>query len=354
MNPYLKHYVLKRTIERPRYHPDPILIVPATVEVEQVQEPLSKSLQILLNNIDGFDYIHHRDWRPLMRDLTKAVFPNLLANHTVGVQPFSAHEGQVYRLLTKSVPYEAPPDAYFYQPPTTRYQITIEKFPSFTRNMRLATRYEFPAGDSEAEMIKSIAKETIAELDNEILLHLHIIAGEPSFHSTSKILDRTHFASTSTNPDFRLSELGFNIRRAASKIAMDTHRCAGNFCVVSGYALSLLKQGCDFKPEENINTLAATPLVGTLNNAIKVFHNPWLAPTKPVLVGYKGNGNEIDAGYFYSPYALGIPSGMIIDPNTFEPIMAFRTQRATLSFKKSEESQFESSDYFKTVDIQDA
>jgi hypothetical protein len=63
-------------------------------------------------------------------------------------------------------------------------------------------------------------------------------------------------------------------------------------------------------------------MVGTLNNAMKVYVNTYASDNSPVLVGYKGS-SESDAAAFYCPYIPLMSSGVVLDPSTFEPVVSF-------------------------------
>jgi hypothetical protein len=52
--------------------------------------------------------------------------------------------------------------------------------------------------------------------------------------------------------------------------------------------------------------------------------------TQPILLGYKGN-SEIDAGFYYCPYELLISTGVVIHPQTFDPVISFMTRYGTLT-----------------------
>ena len=45
-----------------------------------------------------------------------------------------------------------------------------------------------------------------------------------------------------------------------------------------------------------------TKFVGTLNSSMKVYVDQFANDTTPVLVGYKGEGTEVDAAAYYCPY----------------------------------------------------
>ena len=56
-------------------------------------------------------------------------------------------------------------------------------------------------------------------------------------------------------------------------------------------------------------------MVGTLNNAMKVYVNTYAADASDILIGYKGS-SESDAAAFYCPYIPLMSSGVVLDPSS--------------------------------------
>jgi hypothetical protein len=68
-----------------------------------------------------------------------------------------------------------------------------------------------------------------------------------------------------------------------------------------------------------------------------------------VLIGYKGN--DIDAAAFYCPYVPLTSSGVIIDPQTFEPVVSFLTRYGFIALTNSASSLGNAADYLGLVGI---
>jgi hypothetical protein len=91
-------------------------------------------------------------------------------------------------------------------------------------------------------------------------------------------------------------------------------------------------------------------MVGTLNNAMKVYVNTYAADSSPVLIGYKGS-SESDAAAFYCPYIPLMSSGVVLDPDTFEPTVSFMTRYGYVELNNTASSLGNAADYLGKVDI---
>jgi hypothetical protein len=87
-----------------------------------------------------------------------------------------------------------------------------------------------------------------------------------------------------------------------------------------------------------------TKLVGTLNNAMRVFVDSYAPSGTPVLVGYKGS-SETDAAAFYCPYIPLMSSGVVLDPQTFEPVVSFMTRYGYVELTNTASSFGNAADY---------
>ena len=65
--------------------------------------------------------------------------------------------------------------------------------------------------------------------------------------------------------------------------------------------------------------------VGTLNGAMRIYVDTYASDNSAVLVGYKGS-SEADAAAFYCPYVPLMSSGVVLDPDTLEPVVGFMTR----------------------------
>jgi len=91
-------------------------------------------------------------------------------------------------------------------------------------------------------------------------------------------------------------------------------------------------------------------MVGTLNNAMKVYVNTYAGDGASVLVGYKGS-SESDAAAFYCPYIPLMSSGVVLDPGTFEPTVSFMTRYGYVELNNTASSLGNAADYLGLVGI---
>ena len=72
-----------------------------------------------------------------------------------------------------------------------------------------------------------------------------------------------------------------------------------------------------------------------------------------VLIGYKG-ASEADAPAFYCPYIPLMSSGVVLDPNTFEPVVGFLTRYGYVELSNTASSLGNAGDYLGKVAINSA
>lgn len=120
------------------------------------------------------------------------------------------------------------------------------------------------------------------------------------------------------------------IHQVANKIAHKTRRGAGNFIVVSPLIASILQTASTvFEPaivadsSTRIRVDNGNKFVGTIGT-IKVFCSLSIAEGS-ILVGYKGK-SEHDAGYILGPYVAIARGAVVVNPNTFQPLVHLKTR----------------------------
>lgn len=212
--------------------------------------------------------------------------------------------------------------------------------------------------DLESEMTKALSAEIVQEIDSEIIQDLLGLAGTV----------RTFDFNASSGPTYapawvgdRYSHLAVFINEIANEIARKTRRGAGNYIVVSPVVVSILQSAAKavFAPavEGSFKGPNNTQLVGTLNGTIKVYSYIWnqeqLASSNPnrILVGYKGGNGETDAGYFYCPYIPLMSSGVVVNPDTYNPSVSLMTRYAKLAFTDPTTSLGNSADYYGRLNV---
>jgi len=238
-----------------------------------------------------------------------------------------------------------------------RLSIQILKQTVEAKTRKLSARWTFESAqdaqsqhgiDVEAEIMAALAQEITAEIDQEVLTSLRALAG------TVETYDQAAVSGTATFVGDEHAALAVQINRTANLIAQRTRRGAGNFAVVSPFALTILQSATTSAfartTEGSFEAPTNTKMVGTLNNAMKVYVDSYASDATPVLVGYKGS-SESDAAAFYCPYIPLMSSGVVLDPSTFEPVVSFMTRYGYVELSNTASSLGNAADYLGEVAI---
>jgi hypothetical protein len=320
----------------------------------------------------------------------RRVMPTVIANEIIGVQPMTGPVGQIHTLRVRYAdtfgaptpvtsgtealgPFEiarfyagngnsadprAASTAVLEGVPGNRLNIQVLKETVEAKTRRLSARWTFESAqdaqaqqgiDVEAEIMAALAQEITAEIDQEILFSLRNLPGAPT-----AIFDQGNVSGTATYVGDEHAALAVLINRQANLIASRTRRGAGNWTVVSPTALTILQSATTSAfartTEGTFEAPTNTKFVGTLNNSMRVYVDQYANDATPVLVGYKGPG-EIDAAAYYCPYVPLTSSGVIIDPQTFEPVVSFMTRYGYIELTNSASSLGNAADYVGLVGI---
>jgi hypothetical protein len=322
----------------------------------------------------------------------RRVMPTVIANEIIGVQPMTGPVAQIHTLRVRYAdnaagvtagaealsPFEiakaysgngqtnaqlprAASTAALEGRPGNRLSIQILKETVEAKTRRLSARWTFEAQqdaqaqqgiDIEAEIMAALAQEITAEIDQEILNSLRMLPGAPTAS-----YDQANVSGTATFVGDEHAALSVLINRQANLIAQRTRRGAANWIVVSPTALTILQSATTSAfartTEGVFEAPTNTKYVGTLNNSLRVYVDQYAQDDTPVLVGYKGQG-EIDAAAYYCPYVPLTSSGVVIDPQTFEPVVSFMTRYGYLELTNSASSLGNAADYLGLVGINTA
>ena len=320
----------------------------------------------------------------------RRVMPTVIANELVGVQPMTGPVGQIHTLRVRYSdtfagatggattageealsPFkiaEGYSGATTGKPAATsalegvagnKLSIQILKQTVEAKTRKLSARWTFEAAqdaqaqqgiDIEAEIMAALAQEITAEIDQEVLRSLATLS------STVLTYDQAAVSGTATFVGDEHAALAVQINRAANLIAQRTRRGAGNWAVVSPTTLTLLQSATTSAfartTEGTFEAPTNTKFVGTLNSAMKVYVNAY-AENDHVLVGYKGS-SESDAAAFYCPYIPLMSSGVVLDPQTFEPVVSFMTRYGYVELTNTASSLGNAGDYLATVNVTSA
>jgi hypothetical protein len=205
--------------------------------------------------------------------------------------------------------------------------------------------------DLEAEITASLSAAVVSDVDNELINDLIALAG-----TTASFDMAGSFTGVPNYIGDRHAVIGVLINKVANEIARKTRRGPANWIVVSPLVVSVLQSAAKsvFAPavSGSFDGPNNTKLVGTLNGSIKVYtyiyHDQG---TEPILVGFKGGSGEMDAGYFYCPYIPLMSSGVVVDPNTFNPHVSLMTRYGKATFTSSATSLGNSADYYGRISV---
>jgi len=317
----------------------------------------------------------------------RRVMPTVIANELVGVQPMTGPVGQIHTLRVRYAdsadqvaageealsPFKiaaaysgnntdsgakAASTATLEGQAGKRMSIQILKQTVEAKTRKLSARWTFEAAqdaqaqqgiDVEAEVMAALAQEITAEIDQEIIASLISLAG-----SATQTYDQAAVSGTATFVGDEHAALAVQINRVSNLIAQRTRRGAGNYAVVSPFALTILQSATTSAfartTEGTFEAPTNTKFVGTLNNAMKVYVNSYAVDSTDILIGYKG-GSESDAPAFYCPYIPLMSSGVVLDPSTFEPVVSFMTRYGYVELSNTASSLGNAADYLGRVAI---
>jgi len=317
----------------------------------------------------------------------RRVMPTVIANELVGVQPMTGPVGQVHTLRVRYSdsangatageealsPFKiaeaysgastgrAAPSAQLEGAAGNKLSIQILKQTVEAKTRKLSARWTFEAAqdsqamhgiDIEAEIMAALAQEITAEIDQEVLTSLQSLAG-----AAIETYNQATVSGTATFVGDEHAALAVQVNRVANLIAQRTRRGAGNWAVVSPLALTILQSATTSAfartTEGTFEAPTNTKMVGTLNNAMRVYVNTYASDAAPVLIGYKG-ASESDAAAFYCPYIPLMSSGVVLDPSTFEPVVSFMTRYGYVELSNTASSLGNAADYLGKVAINNA
>ena len=318
----------------------------------------------------------------------RRVMPTVIANEIVGVQPMTGPVAQIHTLRVRYAdqvsatsgdstvggdealsPFKiataysgttagkAASTSTLEGTPGNRINVQILKQVVEAKTRKLSARWTFEAAqdaqsmhglDVEAEIMAALAQEITVEIDQEILASLASLSGNTYNYNQATV------SGTATFVGDEHAALAVLINRAANLIAQRTRRGAGNWAVVSPEALTVLQSATTSafarSTEGTFEAPTNTKFVGTLNGAMKIYVNSYAAAGSAVLVGYKGS-SEADAAAFYCPYVPLMSSGVVLDPNTFEPVVGFMTRYGYAELTNTASSLGNAADYLESIAV---
>lgn len=321
--------------------------------------------------------------------LIRRVMPGVIANELVGVQAMNSPVGQINTLRIRyadtssgagvlagdealspfkiaasysgnevSATPKANSSAYAEGTVGKRVNIQVVKETVEAKTRRMSATWTFEAAqdanamhgvDLEAEIMAALAQEMTVEIDQEILTSLYNLAG-----SDASTYDQGAVSGTATFVGDEHAALAVLINEQANNIAVRTGRGAANWAVVSPTALTVLQSATTSAfartTEGTFEAPTNVKFAGTLNGTMKVYVNRYASSNTSVLIGYKGD-TETDAAAFYCPYIPLMTMGTVLDPSTFQPIVAFMTRYGYKELTNTATSFGNAADYVARVGV---
>lgn len=316
--------------------------------------------------------------------IIRRVMPTVIANEIIGVQPMTGPVGQIHTLRVRYAdnagatvagsealsPFDIAKNysgngtsaplstAALEGSAGNRMSIQVLKQTVEAKTRKLSARWTFEAAqdanamhglDIEAEIMAALAMEITAEIDQEILGSLENLASQGGSFDMSQT-----FTGTPTFVGDKHAVLATLINQQANLVAQRTRRGAANWAVVSPASLTVLQSATTSAfartTEGTFEAPTNTKFVGTLNGTMRVYVNTYAGDNSPVLLGYKGQG-EIDAAAFYCPYVPLMSSGIVIDPDSFEPVVSFMTRYGYVELTNTASSLGNAADYLSKIAV---
>lgn len=254
----------------------------------------------------------------VMYNITKRVLDKLEILNLVGVQPMQAPVG-----LTYAMQYDTVEEDGEHQ---MRLQIVSKAVQAQTRRLSARLSLEVASDlkmmhdiDLVEEMSNILAMEIGTEINTAILDNLCDIAVPVTFD-----------ASTSMDTIADVKRFVLAVGKESNRLALDTRRGPANWVVVDAQTCSMLltcarelsPSWVSFidKPKFQIGSLLH---VGYIHGTIKLYVSQSFE--NKALIGYKGAA-EVDTGFIFSPYILCSTTGIMIDPETFQPMIGLGTR----------------------------
>uniref|UniRef100_UPI00262B681F hypothetical protein n=1 Tax=Candidatus Thioglobus sp. TaxID=2026721 RepID=UPI00262B681F len=202
----------------------------------------------------------------------RRVMPTVIANELIGVQPMTGPVGQIHTLRVRysetaagatagdealspfaiakgysgdATNGTATSTATMEAEAGRKLSIQVLKQTVEAKTRKLSARWTFEAAqdansmhgiDVEAEIMQALAQEITAEIDQEVLTSLRVLAG-----TATDTYDQATVSGTATFVGDEHAALAVLINRSANLIAARTRRGAGNFAVVSPTMLTVLQ-----------------------------------------------------------------------------------------------------------------
>jgi len=284
---------------------------------------------------------------PYIFPMVRRVFPKLIVNELVSMQPMNVPDGKVFYLdfyrsaspgssgdrvdLSDDAAYgdRSPGGAVAEMTFRIASESVSAKEKALKAKWQIETQQDLKAyhgEDAETLLMGVTSNEIIREIDAEILADIlaGATAGNVNWVYTVpasgpySTLDPKVYKETLYDAITDANNLIFKkVYRNAAWIVADADVCAR----LEKLEKFKLFEGAD-AATENIGVIR----FGTLAQKYKVYKHPWFTPNK-ILMGYKGT-SWIETGYVYAPYIPLYTTPLIMDPDDFTPRRGVMTRFA--------------------------
>lgn len=307
------------------------------------------------------------DFKKIVMPLTRRIFPNLIANNLVSVQPMTGPVGLAYAMRFKyktdttntvagtELGYNTLDQSYSGASSTTPVSgatgvvtasgermssvdptqtdtikeagLSYEQTTVTAVTRKLKSRWSLEAAqdlknmhgiDMETELLAALQYEIAAEIDREIVNRMKglcTVANGNVSSVTVSGLDGTWQVE-------KFRALYTKIVKAANDIAITSRRGPGNFIVCSSNVVTALDAIGNFLlAPTNSSPMELAPgiaKVGSIEGRFDVYRDTF-ATTDYAMVGYKGN-THADAGIVFCPY-VPIVISKTMEPTSFYPVI---------------------------------
>lgn len=288
--------------------------------------------------------------------IIRRVFPNLIANDLVSVQPMTQPTGKIFYLDFNYAAAGSPPvvhrndltanfqGSYAQAAEATQVQqlgLSVESIDVSATTKKLSAKWSMESEqdlfayhgiNAENELMTALADEIGREIDRGIInaMFSFAAAGNVTWNYTvpgsgpyatldPKVYNRTLFDAI-----VDANNLVFNKRYQNT-----------NWIVAGTTTCGRLEKLDEFRlfpaPDPTAGQIAYGPhLFGTISGRFTVVKDPWLDATlgaEKMLLGYKGS-RFMDASYVYAPYIPLLTTAPFTDPNTLTTVRAMMTRYA--------------------------
>lgn len=303
-------------------------------QVRWMTETLLDNLKIFLE-----DVVVKADVGPFTTfafPLVRRVFPKLLANDLVSVQPMTQPTGKVFFFDTKYTGgTRRDVEANFDKTYATTGENTAVAEISFgiseqavnAESKKLKAKWTIESAqdlrayhglDAESELMAAVADELVREIDRTIIDDL--VANVPAGNvlSFTKAVPTTGVFST-IDPKIYKRTLYDKIVDANDKI-FEKRYVNGTWILAGSEASTFLEKLEEFRIVQTGDpavwqSVMGPHLFGVLANRWVIYKDPWFTTTR-MIMGYRGP-TFMHAGYVYAPYIPVFTTPILVDPNDF-------------------------------------